>query len=145
MNDQQEYLTQGLELAAEKHGLSVSEQVDIIRNRPPAPVVPYVDNAPAPDVTQTLIAVAKPVSLLAFLAGGVYVVVMSAAAVVGAVMAFVAENAMVIGGGVLVLAALIGGVGSLFGSGGGNGSTSDKKEQEWEFYQKQEQGYRRKF
>ena len=127
MQTQQEIFNQGLELEAHKHSLTVSEQVDLIRARPAAPVVPYTEpELPWPPLDKVLVAAAKPVLKLSVLASGVYVVVVSAAAVGAAVMAFVAENAMLIGGGVLVLAALIGVVGSLFTSGGGEASQTSR-------------------
>lgn len=114
-----EYFNQGLESAAAKNGLSVSEQVDLIRARPSAPVAPYVEPESEPSfavlTTNALVALAKPVAVLSVLASCVWVVVATGAAIVAAVTAFVAENAMVIGGAVLAVAALAEVVGSLFG------------------------------
>lgn len=130
-----EYFNQGLESAAAKNGLSVSEQVDLIRARPSSPVVPYTEPETEPSwtelTTNAVLALAKPVAVLSVLASGVFalgwVVIATGAAIVAAITAFVAENEMVIGGAVLAVAALIGGVGSYFGSGGGDVPQTNRK------------------
>ena len=138
MQTQQEAFNQGIYAAAQRYEAPHSEvlaELERINERGQLArleangkaVVPHTEpELPWPPLDKVLVAAAKPVLKLSVLASGVYVVVVSAAAVGAAVMAFVSENAMVIGGGVLALAALIGGIGSLFASGGGEASETSR-------------------
>jgi hypothetical protein len=97
----------------------------------------------AHDVSDLLVALAPGVAAISVVGGLVWVVVSVVSAGVAAVFAFVSANAIAIGGGIFGFAVL---VVSAFGirsakeysdpSGGNSG--------EWEYYQEQRQGWRKK-
>ena len=154
MQTQQEIFNQGLAAASQQHGESpvfaelakINERGQLERKRKAeSPVVVYEAGEERVSLETAIIRTARPVALLSMLAGSVWLVVVVFASIAGAVVAFVAENALIIGGVGFGVVVILLGVGSIFsGSGGGEDLTGDRKEQEWEFYQKQEQGYRRK-
>ena len=154
MQTQQDYMNQGFAAAAQQHGESevlaelakINERGQLERKRKAEnPVVVYEAGEERVSLETAIIRTARPVALLSMLAGSVWLVVVVFASIAGAVMAFVAENALIVGGVGFGVVVILLGVGSFFsGSGGGEDLTGDRKEQEWEFYQKQEQGYRRK-
>ena len=150
----QEYVNQGFAAAAQQHVESpvfaelakMDERRQIaMKRKAESPVVVYEAGEERVSLETAIIRTARPVALLSILAGGVYLVVVVFTSIAGAVISFVAENAPIVGGVGFGFVVILLGVGSIFsGSGGGEASTGNKKEQEWEFYQKQEQGYRRK-
>lgn len=149
----QEYNNQGFEDAAKAHGLSpVLAELEAINRRDALArqkndVRPYCP-APEPHREQgaldAAIQVAKPVAVLAVAGGVVAVVVAVVSAAVGAVFAFVATNALWIGGGLFGVVVVVLGFFGSRGAKDGNGSDAPPSGGDgWEFYQKQEQGWRK--
>lgn len=148
----QEYNNQGFEDAAKAHGLSpvlaeleainrrdaLARQNDGVRPYCPAPE-PYREQG----ALDAAIQVAKPVAVLAVAGGVVAVVVAVVSAAVGAVFAFVAANALWIGGGLFGVIVVVLGVFGARASTPGNGSEPPPSGGGWEYYQEQRQGWRK--
>lgn len=118
MTPQQHYQNQGFSDAANAHGLSpVLAELEAIRVRDCKamnPYVPPVETTPEPyksaahAITDMVVTLVPLVVGLVAVGGVVCVMVSAAAAVVGAVFAFVSAHAFWIGGGALAFAVLAG-------------------------------------
>lgn len=148
----QEYNNQGFEDAARAHGLSpvlaeleaINRRDALARNKNSA--VQSVPQQPEPhpqDALSVAIQVAKPVAVLAVAGGVVAVTVAVVSAAVGAVFAFVAANALWIGGGLFGVIVVVLGVFGARASTPGNGSEPPPSGGGWEYYQEQRQGWRK--
>lgn len=107
----------------------------------PMEIQPY--RSTSDELTHTIIQAGKPIIALTAVVGTVAIIGATVVGVIGSGLAFIGANAGVIGGGVFAVVVL--GLG-LFGARGAVESESSKekpKEERWEYYQKQEQGYRR--
>lgn len=151
---QQNAFNQGLQDAATRHGVGIDiEAYQQARDR--KAVAPYVEPAQhfpaqkqaAGDITALIVRLAPPVLALTALGSIVCVVVAMAAAAIGAGFAFITANAVWVGGGVV---ALVGVVLALVGRGavsGGSGKSDTPPTPnyggKYEYYQRQEQGYRK--
>lgn len=144
-----EDFNQGLQQAIQAHDPQLVEYLknrDLVR--PQIEYTPFevVPTSASDAAVATVVAVAKPLaalSVVGVVAASVFAVGVS---VVGAVTAFVAANAMYIGGGVFAATAVWLSVSALFRGKESepqpNGGQPPKGEG-WEFYQKQEQGWRK--
>ena len=128
MQTQQEIFNQGLAAAAKQHGESevlaelakMDERRELaMKRRAESPVVVYEAGEERVSLETAIIRTARPVALLSMLAGGVYLVVVVFASIAGAVMAFVAENALIVGGVGFGVVVILLGVGSIFSGNGG--------------------------
>lgn len=128
MQTQQEIFNQGLAAAAHQHGESevlaelakMDERRELaMKRRAESPVVVYEAGEERVSLETAIIRTARPVALLSMLAGGVYLVVVVFASIAGAVMAFVAENALIVGGVGFGVVVILLGVGSIFSGNGG--------------------------
>lgn len=139
----------GLQQAIQQHDPQLIEYLqnrDLVKPQleyTPFEVVPQSQSDAA---VATIVAVAKP--LVALSAVGVVVAstVLVGVSVIGAMTAFVSAHAMYIGGGVFAVAAAVIGLSALNGgpSKADHASNTPPVGDEWEFYQKQEQGWRRR-
>lgn len=127
MQTQQEDFNNGLYMAAQKYQHPVAAELEEINRRceleraaKAALPVPIGHYEPIKSPAEAIAELAKPVGILAFVAGGVWVVIASAAAVAAAVMAFVAQNAVVIGGGAFAVALIFGAVATFRENAGGD-------------------------
>ena len=128
MQTQQDYMNQGFAAAAQQHGESevlaelakMDERRELaMKRRAESPVVVYEAGEERVSLETAIIRTARPVALLSMLAGGVYLVVVVFASIAGAVMAFVAENALIVGGVGFGVVVILLGVGSIFSGNGG--------------------------
>lgn len=107
-------------------------------------VAPYV--APTPVSVQKrevpTLDLVRPVVVLSGVAGGIYLAGVVVVSIGSAVMAFVSSNAAMIGGGALCFSLLFSFAFGLRGS--DKGPSSQPPNEEWEFYQEQRQGWRKK-
>lgn len=123
----QEYINQGFAAAAQQHESPVFAELAkmderrqlAMKRKAENPVVVYEAGEERVSLETAIIRTARPVALLSMFAGGVWLVVVVFASIAGAVIAFVAENALIVGGGGFVLVLILLGVGSIFSSGGG--------------------------
>ena len=136
---------QFLELTGGKE-LTPHEKYLLGRDTPAPYVEPMGEVAPSPSAgevaTNIVVALAPPVVGIVAVGAFVWVVVSVAAMAVGAAMAFVSANAVWIGGGVFAVASIalsFFGVKSSKPEGPPPGNSG-----EWEFYQEQRQGWRKK-
>lgn len=133
------------ELTKERE-LTPHEKYLLGRDTPAQYVEPRREVEPSPSAgevaTNIVVALAPPVVGIVAVGAFVWVVVSVAAMAVGAAMAFVSANAVYIGGGVFAVAAIalsLFGVKSSKPEGPPPGNSG-----EWEFYQEQRQGWRKK-
>ena len=126
--------------------LTPYEQYRIGRDTPAPYVEPRIEVAPSPSAgevaTNIVVALAPPVVGIVAVGAFVWVVVSVAAMAVGAAMAFVSANAVYIGGGVFAVSAIA--VSFFAVKSGKQTSPPPGDSGEWEFYQEQRQGWRKK-
>jgi len=142
-----EEFNQGLIEAQQRHGSEVQTYIDTKHlARPQLEYTPFEVVPKQVDAVQAVVAIAKPLAALTAVGVAAATAVSVAASVVSATLAFVAANAMYIGGGVFALTSVVLGISALFGS-----SEKAKIESgapptggEWEFFQSQEQGWRKR-
>lgn len=134
MDNKQEYFNKGLVEAYEK---SLLDGYFEGRDKP----APYIAPFPEPANTDMVSRLAIPVVKITATAGAVGIILKTAISGALAVTAFIAENSLLIGAGIFSFVSLL-----LFASGvkctfsqTKNTAHDGKK---WEFYQKQEQGWR---
>lgn len=110
----------------------------------PAPYKPQAPSIPtSPDAVQTVINVAKPAAVASAAISGIWVIVNIAIGVASAALQFINEYAMVIGGGAFAVSLLYSWIVS-FKAPAEKAKTEPPPGDDWEFYQKQEQGWRKR-
>lgn len=108
--------------------------------KPQAPSIPRV----SPDPVQTVINVAKPAAVASAAISGIGVIVNVAIGVASAALQFINEYAMVIGGGVFAVSLLYSWAVSLKQDKAKKEQKFENENEQWEYYQRQEQGWRKR-